>query len=122
MPLLIISKNSERVSADFLNCPNIALVEVKLFCFSTPLICMHICRPSITTATPLGFNAYLIELATLKGKKQNKNIKLGICGEHGGDPKSINFCSITGLNYVSFSPYRVPVARLAAAQAQLKKQ
>ena len=63
----------------------------------------------------------LIEIATLKGRKQNKKIKLGICGEHGGDPKSINFCSRTGLNYVSCSPYRVPVARLAAAQAQLKK-
>ena len=64
----------------------------------------------------------LIEIATLKGKKQNKNIKLGICGEHGGDPKSINFCSRTGLNYVSCSPYRVPVARLAAAQAELVKK
>ena len=63
----------------------------------------------------------LIEIATAGGKKQNKNLKLGICGEHGGDPKSIEFCSKTGLNYVSCSPYRVPVARLAAAQAQLKK-
>ena len=63
----------------------------------------------------------LIEIATINGKKQNKKIKLGICGEHGGDPKSINFCSTIGLDYVSCSPYRVPVARLAAAQAQLKK-
>ncbi len=63
----------------------------------------------------------LIEIATIKGRKQNKKIKLGICGEHGGDPKSIYFCSKTGLNYVSCSPYRVPVARLAAAQAELKK-
>ena len=63
----------------------------------------------------------LIEIASLNGKKQNKKIKLGICGEHGGDPKSIEFCSKTGLDYVSCSPYRVPVARLAAAQAQLKK-
>ena len=63
----------------------------------------------------------LIEIATIKGKKQNKKIKLGICGEHGGDPKSIEFCSKVGLDYVSCSPYRVPVARLAAAQAQLKK-
>jgi len=61
----------------------------------------------------------LIEIATIKGKKQNKNIKLGICGEHGGDPKSIYFCAKIGLNYVSCSPYRVPVAKLAAAQAQL---
>jgi len=63
----------------------------------------------------------LIEIASEKGRKQNKSIKLGICGEHGGDPKSIHFCSEIGLNYVSCSPYRVPVARLAAAQAQLKK-
>ena len=63
----------------------------------------------------------LIKMAVSGGRKQNKNIKLGICGEHGGDPKSINFCAKTGLDYVSCSPYRVPVARLAAAQAQLKK-
>jgi len=63
----------------------------------------------------------LIEIAATKGKKQNKKIKLGICGEHGGDPKSIEFCSKAGLDYVSCSPYRVPIARLAAAQAQLKK-
>ncbi len=63
----------------------------------------------------------LIKLATTEGKKQNRKIKLGICGEHGGDPKSIEFCSKAGLDYVSCSPYRVPVARLAAAQAQLKK-
>ena len=63
----------------------------------------------------------LIKIATAKGRKQNKKIKLGICGEHGGDPKSIEFCAKTGLDYVSCSPYRVPVARLAAAQAQLKK-
>ena len=63
----------------------------------------------------------LIEIAVSKGKKQNKNIKLGICGEHGGDPKSIFFCSKVGLDYVSCSPYRVPIARLAAAQAEIIK-
>ena len=63
----------------------------------------------------------LVEIATQNGRKQNNKIKLGICGEHGGDPKSIYFCSKTGLDYVSCSPYRVPVARLAAAQAELKK-
>ena len=62
----------------------------------------------------------LVRIAVSKGKKQNKKIKLGICGEHGGDPKSIEFCSRAGLNYVSCSPYRVPIARLAAAQAELK--
>jgi pyruvate, orthophosphate dikinase len=64
----------------------------------------------------------LIEIAVSKGKKQNKNIKLGICGEHGGDPKSISFCSKAGLDYVSCSPYRVPIARLAAAQAEINKK
>ncbi|MDC2970380.1 pyruvate, phosphate dikinase [Candidatus Pelagibacter sp.] len=64
----------------------------------------------------------LVEIAVLKGKKQNKKIKLGICGEHGGDPKSIYFCSKAGLNYVSCSPYRVPIARLAAAQAEINKK
>ena len=65
--------------------------------------------------------ADLVEIAVEKGKSQNKKLKLGICGEHGGDPNSINFCSKVGLNYVSCSPYRVPIARLAAAQAELKK-
>ncbi|MDC1128584.1 pyruvate, phosphate dikinase [Candidatus Pelagibacter sp.] len=64
--------------------------------------------------------ADLVEIAVEKGKSQNKKLKLGICGEHGGDPKSIEFCSKVGLNYVSCSPYRVPIARLAAAQAEIK--
>ncbi len=63
----------------------------------------------------------LVEIASSRGRKANKKIKLGICGEHGGDPKSIEFCSRTGLNYVSCSPFRVPVARLAAAQAELRR-
>ena len=63
----------------------------------------------------------LIEIAVGRGRKVNTKIKLGICGEHGGDPQSIDFCSRIGLNYVSCSPYRVPIARLAAAQAELKK-
>ena len=66
--------------------------------------------------------ADLVEMAVEKGKSQNKKIKLGICGEHGGDPKSITFCSKVGLNYVSCSPYRVPIARLAAAQAEINKK
>ena len=64
----------------------------------------------------------LIKIAVEKGRKQNKKIKLGICGEHGGDPKSIHFCANVGLDYVSCSPYRVPIARLAAAQAELSKK
>ncbi len=62
----------------------------------------------------------LIKIAVEKGKKTRKNIKLGICGEHGGNPASIEFCHEVGLNYVSCSPYRVPIARLAAARAAIK--
>ncbi|WCT75233.1 pyruvate, phosphate dikinase [Sphingomonas naphthae] len=61
----------------------------------------------------------LIEIAAERGRKTRPGIKLGICGEHGGDPASIAFCEKTGLDYVSASPYRVPIARLAAAQAAL---
>ena len=63
----------------------------------------------------------LVALAAERGRKTRENIKLGICGEHGGDPASIAFCEKTGLDYVSCSPYRVPIARLAAAQAALGK-
>ena len=56
-----------------------------------------------------------------RGRAARENIKLGICGEHGGDPASIGFCHELGLDYVSCSPYRVPLARLAAAQAALKE-
>ena len=61
----------------------------------------------------------LMEIAVQKGRSTRKNIKLGICGEHGGEPSSVKFCHKLGLNYVSCSPFRVPVARLAAAQAAL---
>ena len=61
----------------------------------------------------------LMEIATERGRKTRSELKLGICGEHGGDPASIAFCQKLGLNYVSCSPYRVPIARLAAAQAAL---
>jgi len=64
----------------------------------------------------------LIKIATERGRMQNKSLKLGICGEHGGDPASVEFCENARLNYVSCSPYRVPIARLAAAQAYLKKK
>ena len=62
----------------------------------------------------------LVEMATRKGRSTRSDIKLGICGEHGGDPSSVEFCHKLGLNYVSCSPFRVPIARLAAAQAAVK--
>ena len=61
----------------------------------------------------------LIEIACERGRKVRNSLKLGICGEHGGDPASVFFCHKAGLDYVSCSPYRVPIARLAAAQAAL---
>jgi pyruvate,orthophosphate dikinase len=63
----------------------------------------------------------LIRIATERGRKTRKALKLGICGEHGGDPASVAFCHEAGLDYVSCSPFRVPIARLAAAQAALGK-
>ncbi|HKP53305.1 MAG TPA: pyruvate, phosphate dikinase [Chloroflexia bacterium] len=63
----------------------------------------------------------LVRMATEQGRKVRPDLKVGICGEHGGDPSSIHFCHEVGLNYVSCSPYRVPVARLAAAQAALEE-
>ncbi len=59
----------------------------------------------------------LVELGVVRGRETAKRLKCGICGEHGGDPASISFCHNVGLDYVSCSPFRVPIARLAAAQA-----
>ncbi len=63
----------------------------------------------------------LVKLATEEGRATREKLKVGICGEHGGEPSSVEFCAAVGLNYVSCSPYRVPIARLAAAQAAVKK-
>jgi pyruvate,orthophosphate dikinase len=63
----------------------------------------------------------LIKIGTKEGKEANPKLEVGICGEHGGDPESIRFFEEAGLDYVSCSPYRVPIARLAAAQARLKE-
>jgi pyruvate,orthophosphate dikinase len=64
----------------------------------------------------------LMKLAVKEGREANPKLEVGICGEHGGDPSSIEFCAEAGLDYVSCSPYRVPIARLAAAQAAVKKE
>jgi pyruvate,orthophosphate dikinase len=61
----------------------------------------------------------LVKIATERGRRTRPDLKLGICGEHGGDPASIRFCAEVGLDYVSCSPFRVPIAKLAAAQAAL---
>jgi len=61
----------------------------------------------------------LMQIAVKKGRKIRKDLEMGICGEHGGDPKSVRFCHEIGLDYVSCSPYRIPIAKLAAAQAAL---
>jgi pyruvate,orthophosphate dikinase len=61
----------------------------------------------------------LIKIAVERGRKTNPKLEIGICGEHGGEPSSVQFCYRVGMNYVSCSPYRVPIARLAAAQAAI---
>ena len=63
-----------------------------------------------------------MSIAAEEGRRTREGLKLGICGEHGGDPSSIDFCEELGLDYVSCSPFRVPIARLAAAQATLRRQ
>ena len=63
-----------------------------------------------------------MKIAVTTGRAQRPKLKLGICGEHGGDPASVEFCHEIGLDYVSCSPYRLPIARLAAAQAVLSRQ
>jgi pyruvate,orthophosphate dikinase len=73
-------------------------------------------RSRCSTATA---SAQLIRMAKERGRKTNPALEVGICGEHGGDPSSVEFCHQVGLDYVSCSPYRVPIARLAAAQAAL---
>jgi pyruvate,orthophosphate dikinase len=62
----------------------------------------------------------LVRIAAERGRRTRPDMKLGICGEHGGDPTSIHFCEDVGLDYVSCSPFRVPIARLSAAQAAIK--
>jgi pyruvate,orthophosphate dikinase len=62
-----------------------------------------------------------MKVAVEKGRAANPKLKIGICGEHGGDPSSVRFCDASGLTYVSCSPFRVAIARLAAAQAQLTR-
>jgi len=64
----------------------------------------------------------LIDIAVKAGRKAKPNLEIGICGEHGGEPSSVEFCYRVGMNYVSCSPYRVPIARLAAAQAALAEK
>jgi len=64
----------------------------------------------------------LVKMAAQKGRQARKGLKLGICGEHGGDPSTIEFCHQIGLDYVSCSPFRVPIARLAAAHAAIKEK
>jgi pyruvate,orthophosphate dikinase len=64
----------------------------------------------------------LVKMATAKGRNTRPDLKVGICGEHGGDPESVKFCHKIGLNYVSCSPFRLLTARLAAAQAALQEK
>ena len=80
----------------------------------------------MASPTPISFNIdpakFMRALAVKEGRKGRKGLKIGICGEHGGDPQSVVFFHGCGLDYVSCSPYRVPVARLAAAHARLAEE
>jgi len=83
---------------------------------------LEITRTNPFAAIDQAGTGQLMKIAVEKGNKTRPGIKLGICGEHGGDPSSVKFCHKIGLTYVSCSPFRVPVARLAAAQAAWKKK
>ncbi len=76
--------------------------------------------PAFERALEIGVTTLELDIAVTKGRKVRTGLKVGICGEHGGDPASIQFCHKAGLDYVSCSPFRVPIARLAAAQAALR--
>ena len=80
---------------------------------------LHVTKPLLAVAKELGIAAEDAPALLAKGRKARRGLKCGICGEHGGEPSSVKFCYGLGLNYVSCSPFRVPVARLAAAQAAL---
>ena len=64
----------------------------------------------------------LVKIGIEKGRKANEKLEIGICGEHGGDPESVKFCHRVGMDYVSCSPYRIPVAKFAAAQAAIEEK
>ena len=80
---------------------------------------LFVCRGR---SKPLPGVGKLMNMAVTLGRPVNTNLHVGICGEHGGDPTSVEFCHSIGLDYVSCSPFRVPIARLAAAQAAIKQK
>ena len=77
--------------------------------------------PYLITVSSTNGVGQLVRMATEKGRAIRPDLKCGICGEHGGEPSSVKFCHRVGLNYVSCSPFRVPIARLAAAQAAVEE-
>jgi pyruvate,orthophosphate dikinase len=89
--------------------------------FLGPYVEMGILEKDPFVTIDAGGVGQLVEIGVKKGRATKSDLKIGICGEHGGDPSSIRFFHNVGLNYVSASPYRIPIARLAAAQAQLEK-
>ena len=90
--------------------------------FLPPCAELEICKTNPFAPIDQAGVGQLMQIAVEKGNKTRPGIKLGICGEHGGDPNSVKFCHKIGLTYVSCSPFRVPVARLAAAQAALEEE
>jgi pyruvate,orthophosphate dikinase len=90
--------------------------------FLPPYAELEICKTNPFASIDQAGVGQLMKIAVEKGNQTRPGIKLGICGEHGGDPNSVKFCHKLGLTYVSCSPFRVPVARLAAAQAALQEK
>ena len=90
--------------------------------FLPPSAELEICKTNPFASIDQSGVGQLMKIAVEKGRQTRPEIKLGICGEHGGDPNSVKFCHKLGLTYVSCSPFRVPVARLAAAQAALEEE
>ena len=88
---------------------------------AVPLIIEKIIKKNVFASIDQEGVGKLMKIAVELGRSTRPDIKLGICGEHGGDPASVKFCNTLGLTYVSCSPYRVPTARLAAAQAALEQ-
>ena len=89
-------------------------------CFLPDYLTTRSSRPTRSRPSTRKAIGELIKIGIERGRKTRKNLKVGICGEHGGDPESVEFCHRAGMNYVSCSPFRVPIARLAAAQAAVE--
>ena len=114
-------KTSEKYEKAFLNCVPHKLTYYRTIYMNNVTVRIEITEEDMKTLDTKGVGA-LLEMSMEKGKKVNPALVGGVCGEHGGDPDSVKFCHKIGLNYVSCSPFRIPQAKLAAAQAVLENK